>query len=332
MDEASSKYVDQIATEKLLDLKLRKVRHQPTEFYPPEIYSLNQIELRDLVRKHEAQARVIMEQGVLSYSSCINTKYPGNDQSRCFCYPAKSAKGEIIFIHGLYEDNRQIYQYLISELNKQGFNVYLYILPFHYERKPAASLFSGEYFLCADIYRSLLAFKQAVYDLYFLYGYLKQKRQQKVILVGFSMGGGISLLLSALIGEIDGFFVINPVVCMAELIWERPLCATIKADLVNYGITFAELKKVLQGFEPLENYHSGIPSNRIRMVQGIYDQINDPRDYQRFAVHWKLPELLNYKAGHLNVLRVPRLSQDIAEFYFQNPNHQIKEGVAYELL
>jgi esterase/lipase len=315
MDEAISKYIDQIATEKLLEFKLRKVRHQPTKFYTPETYALNKNELEELVGKREAFAEVVLEQGMLSFPSCITTEYSENNRARCYCYQVENAKGEIILIHGLYEDDRQMYQYLITALNKQGLNVSLYILPFHYERKPAECLFSGEYFLSGEIFQSFVAFKQAVYDLYFLYCYLKQKQQQEVLLVGFSMGGGMSLLLSILCEDLDGLFVINPVVGFSELLWTRPLCATIKDELINYGMTYEQLKKMFLRFEPLEMGHTVIPTTPIRLIKGIYDQINDPKDYDRFTARWNIQNVISYKAGHLNILGVPRLCADILDFY-----------------
>jgi len=331
MDGASSRYVDQIATEKLLDLKLRKVRHQPTKFYTPDIYTLNKDELDQLAGKREAFTDFVLKPGMFSFLSCITTEYLENNRVWCNYDQVENARGEVILIHGLYEDNRQIYQYLITVLNKQGLNVTLYSLPFHYERKPADSLFSGEYFFSADIFLSLLAFKQAVYDLYLLYCYLKQTRQQKVALVGFSMGGGISLLLSILCKDIDGLFVINPVVRFSELIWERPLCATIKQDLEDYGMSYAQIKNLMLGFEPLKISQPATPVTQISLAKGIYDQINDPQDYNRLADRWNIQNVISYKAGHLNILRVPRLCTDILNFYFHS-NRQEDGGVAYELL
>jgi len=50
-------------------------------------------------------------------------------------------------------------------LNELKFNVFLMELPFHFNRKPAESFFSGEYFISADLLRARNAFIQSIYDI-----------------------------------------------------------------------------------------------------------------------------------------------------------------------
>jgi pimeloyl-ACP methyl ester carboxylesterase len=314
MNEASSVYVDKIAIEKLINFKLSQAHHRLTTLYPLDLFRLNRDELESLVVSPEMFSKSSGEEEMISFPSGVTTAYRENNRGYCVCHPVEDAKGTVIFVHGLYEDNRQIYQCLISELNQQGLNVYLFILPFHYERQPAESRFSGEYFLSAALYRSIHALKQAVYDLYSLYRYLRQMSGHQVMLVGFSMGGGVSLLLSALCQALDRVFVINPVVSMARLIWERPLCASIKADLLDSGIAYIQLKTILEGFEPLNLYDKSNPQTRVLLAKGIYDQFNETKDYDLLAERWAIGDVISYKAGHLNILRVPRLATDIADF------------------
>jgi len=251
----------------------------------------------------------------ISFQSPIQTRYVENNlvKGRCFC--AKESVGEIVFVHGLYEDNMDIYKFFISMLNEQGMNVHLMVLPFHYERTPKESAFSGEYFWSADVYRSALAFKQAVYDLAQFYTYVKNKAGRPAWIVGFSMGGGIGLSLVSLI-PIDGIFVINPVCNITELMWHSALFSTIKNDLEANGLTFEYIQNMYSLYEPLNISEIKISRDKVVMAKSLYDQINDPRNYDLFNQKWGLKHELSYKAGHLNILRVPKLAIDITNFYF----------------
>lgn len=319
MDEASSKFVDQIAMQRLINDKLKQVHHAPdpaaagidTSFADFKNLSLQPNDVVETPKDKHTE---------ISFRSPIQTRYEENNwvRGRCFC--AKESVGEIVFVHGLYEDNMDIYKFFISMLNEQGMNVHLMVLPFHYERTPKESAFSGEYFWSADVYRSALAFKQAVYDLCQLYNYVKAKSGRPVWIVGFSMGGGIGLSLVSLI-PIDGIFVINPVCNITELMWHSALFSTIKVDLEANGWSFENIKNMYSIYEPLNISDIKITKDKVVMAKSLYDQINDPRNYELFHQKWGLQHELSYHAGHLNILRVPKLATDIVNFYFDRPEN-----------
>jgi len=313
MNEASSKYVDQIATQRLLEEKLARVHHAPGESgtsYDTGFDDFGQTALSpNGVR--ESRNESFTE---LSFRSSLSAPYEENNTVRCRVFPANEPAGEMVFVHGLYEDNMQIYDFFIALLNEQGMNVYLLVLPFHYERKPGESAFSGEYFWSADVDRSAFAFKQAVYDLSQLYRHVKARGGRKVWIVGFSMGGGVALRLAAL-APLDGVFVINPVCNITELMWNSPLFSTIKSDLEAHNQTFEMIRERYSHLEPLNVGDIRIPREKVVLARGLYDQINDPANYELFAKRWGVQHILSYKAGHLNILRVPKMALDIARFY-----------------
>ncbi|MDX1701044.1 MAG: hypothetical protein R3250_10520, partial [Melioribacteraceae bacterium] len=199
----------------------------------------------------------------------------------------------------------------------KGINVYLLMLPFHYDRKPSNSLFSGEYFWSGDIDRSVLAFKQSLYDLYALYKFIKSKSDLKLIISGFSMGGGITLTLACTV-QLEGVFVINPVSNITSLVWNSKLFSPVKKDFESSGLNYNSVKSRFQEFEPLDREHLSTPLNNIAIGSSIYDQINDPENYELLINKWHMDNVLKYKAGHLNILRVPKLSNDIDKLYFNN--------------
>ena len=315
MNEASSKYVDQIATERLINDKLKRVHHAPDQ--AGCAYDTSFDDFKALSSQPEGVIETRKGNTVeISFPSAVRTRYAENDRVRCRCALSARPVGNIIFVHGLYEDNVQIYGFFISMLNERGMNVYALTLPFHYERKPSTSLFSGEFFWSGDIHRSALAFKQAVYDLCQLYHYVKDRAQAAVWITGFSMGGGIALCLTSLVA-IDGIFAINPVCNIAELVWTSALFATVKEDLEASGLTLENVQARYSAFEPLNVELMKTARDQVIVAKGLYDQINEPDNYDLLVAKWRIPHVLSYKAGHLNILRVPKLATDVTRFYLK---------------
>ena len=102
--------------------------------------------------------------------------------------------------------------------------------------------------------------------------------------------------------------------------WNSTLFSTIKNDLETNGFSYGDIEKMYSQFEPLDIEDIKLSRDKVVLAKGIYDRINDPHNYALFQDKWRLKHVLSYKAGHLNILRVPRLANDIADFYFDKFN------------
>jgi pimeloyl-ACP methyl ester carboxylesterase len=312
MNEASSKYVDQIAVEKLLNEKLRVVRHAPSQL------AVEADPFADLASMPPCPGRVdatnIRSRRGLEqeweFDSPLATPYPENNRVRCRVRKAAHPRASLVLAHGLYEDNLEIYDFFLSMLGEQGCDVYLLILPYHYHRKPVESAFSGEYFWSADLGRSAQAFMQAVYDLRQLIGYVASVAPLPLRVAGFSMGAGVALALAARL-RLEGVFALNPVCNMSELVWESALFSTVRRDLEAAGLGLADAQAAYAPFEPLSVRAPETRVARIAVGRSMWDQINDPANYDGLIMAWGIERVYDYRAGHLNVLRVPRLASDL---------------------
>jgi hypothetical protein len=330
MNESSSKYVDQIATEKLLAEKLTRVHHAPDLAADWSQAGFN--DFGDLPSLPDEVQEV--DQGkfsLLRFPSVLLTLFPENNQVVCRRYAPPQPSADLIFVHGLYEDNLEIYSFFISQLLAQGIRVTLMELPYHYDRRPVGSQFSGEYFWSGNLLRSALAHKQAVYDLYQTYNLLRSLNSSPLPtgICGFSMGGGIALSLASLT-SLDCLFLINPVCNISELVWSSALFAPIRDDLETHGIDFVGLKACYRPYEPLEMAGAQTSPHNIFLAYSLYDQINDPGNYKLLIEQWAIHNILPYKAGHLNILRVPRLAGDVAAALLQSLGIEniLERGVA----
>ncbi len=238
-----------------------------------------------------------------------------NRVSRVACHDAKNPRGTILFVHGLFDDNRDMYGFLFSGILKAGYSVRLMTLPFHHERTPACSRFSGEYFWSADVRRTRQALKQAVYELYQCYNWLQKATDSSVFLAGFSMGATVALTLASLCSQPRGLFAINPAGALSDVVWDSPLCRTIKEDYIAAGYRREEIASVFAAFEPVPRPGRRMSPNRVCLAYALYDEVTRQEQYDAMARTWNPRQKLQYKAGHLNTLRLPRLAEDMTRFF-----------------
>lgn len=320
MDEASSKFVDRLVMEKLLEEKLRKVRHSP------EGGMDDPTSLGDALRMVATSPlpTVSETENGFRFATPFLSGHPENDHCDVVVHRAEASRGAIVFLHGLFEESRGLYDFLFRNLLRMGFDIYQSTLPYHYSRKPASSSFGGEFFWSANFLRTSAAFRQAVCELHLLERIVAQRTEHPPLVCGFSMGGCVSLLLASLREDLHGVFAINPASTLSGIVWDSPLCSTIKADFLAAGRSVEELRTAFARFEPLGVEHPTLATERIHLCYGIYDQVTSLEQYESFARAWNLANTTALKAGHMNTLRTPRLAGDIADFH--DSVHRLRAG------
>lgn len=312
MDEASSRFVDRIVIDRLLTEKLGTVHHYPT--VPLDL--ANQDAFGDFRALDPVGSMAVEADGrALVLTSPLACEYVENRVARVLCFNATSPRATILFVHGLFDDNRETYAFMLGGLIKAGYSVRLMTLPFHHERTPASSRFSGEYFWSANVLRTCRALKQAVYELYQCHNWLTQTTRHPVFLAGFSMGATVSLMLAALHSRSRGLFVINPAGALSDIVWDSPLCRTIRDDYMAAGYGREDITKVFAGFDDALARGQRMSSDAICMASAFYDEVTRQDQYDAIANRWNLRHRLRYSAGHLNTLRLPRLAEDMTRFF-----------------
>jgi pimeloyl-ACP methyl ester carboxylesterase len=299
-------------TQKLVTEKLSKVRHRP-------MLSFAELLNEPDVAKSSTFTSAIEQDELLSNTfrlkSAVDCAHGENHWIPLVAHVVPNPRGIIVLVHGLFEDNRAIYGFFVGELNRLGYTVYLTTLPFHYERRPDTSQFSGEFFFSADLGRTKRAFRQATVELNQVCTWLRHRHALPTYAVGFSMGGAIVLSSGAQTAHFDGICLVNPAAKLSNVVWSSPFCTTIKGDLLAAGLTSFEINAVLETFDPTLPGPQVPPIERILLIYGLFDQVTQPHQYEDLVSQLRLTNVLRYKAGHLNVLRVPRLAEDIARFF-----------------
>jgi predicted esterase len=317
MNEMSSKFVDSFAVEKLINEKLSKVSHSPLN----SLFKYNSISFEELENRsfHNSKVEKLVNKSgisVFSMPSYYNSSiYEENDKVYIYHYPANEPKCNVLLLHGLFDDNMANYMYLIKQLNTLNINVFFMLLPYHFERMPAESYFSGEYFFSADVYRTCNAIKQSVFDIEASMQFIESLDGLKTILTGFSMGGCMAFKYFLLKKQTVKTFLFNPVTDLTRLVLDNQLLVTIGRDILKSGFDMEEYTKLLAALDPCENANFNLNNKNIAMAYSLYDQIIEENKYKKFLVKTGIRNVFVYSAGHLNVLRVPRLAKDIINFY-----------------
>lgn len=312
MDEASSKFVDRLVLEKLTTEKLSKTSHRPS--FPPEALRDDAFEAYAGPVGAPEVVRFAPDKDIVFLRSPTEAFYPENQTFPVRSFSVEPCLGNILLVHGLYEDNRDIYGFFIGELNRLGYSVYMTTLPYHHERTPAQSRYSGEFFWSADLARTKRTFIQAAAELRLCYDWIGETRGAAPTVVGFSMGGTVALAAALASTKMKKVCAVNPAAHLAEVIETSPLCATLRRDLAAAGWSSEDIKNTAATFDPYAMHARLKSTERILLIYGLYDQITSPRQYEALIKKLRLLNVLTYKAGHLNTLRVPRFASDTIRF------------------
>jgi len=180
-----------------------------------------------------------------------------------------------------------------------GYDVLLYVLPFHGVRQPRAVPFSGWGLFAHGFAHFNEAILQAVYDLRVLIGHLGAEGVEQVGVTGLSLGG----YTAALLAEVDDRIALSvpnaPVADMASLIQHWfPSNVLLAAGASAAGIEREELQRALAVHSPL-TYAPLIPPERRMIIGGLGDRLAPPEHAEMLCEHWDGCRLHWFAGNHV---------------------------------
>ena len=209
----------------------------------------------------------------------------------------------VILIHGWRSrDFKSLDSMLLNKLKREGLDVYYYTLPFHMNRTPEASLYSGEFMVSANVNRTIKAFAQAVGEVRALISYIKNNSGGKVFLVGMSLGGFVGNLTAVKEENIDGLVSIFYANDLSFTIFETIPGKYIKEDFLKNGLTKDQLSEYWQIINP--SLHEPLISrDRIVLLTANYDQYIFYKDAEVLWNNWGRPTRRKlYDCGHSGII------------------------------
>ncbi|MDQ0256415.1 dienelactone hydrolase [Evansella vedderi] len=254
--------------------------------------------------------------GSFYYNSPIHSGDMNNDIARGMCYLSQNDEEPVhaIIVHGWRSDSLNKFKSIfLKKMQNKGYNVYFPTLPYHFDRA-STSLYSGEYLISADVCRTITAIKQAVVEIRALIQWLKQNKGGKVILIGISLGGYISNLVSLYEKEIDVLVSIMYANNLSYEIWHTPIGKHIKQDLKKHSFTYEQLQECWSILRADEGQPM-IPKEKILLISGKYDQYVTEKDAKKLWSAWSKPQRLLYPCGHAGIIfHRKQIAKDTIDF------------------
>lgn len=237
----------------------------------------------------------------------FKSEIDGNGDSNAYSigeyYKSKKANNNtsVILVHGWRMNSfKKINNIYLNAFKDIGYNIFAFTLPHHFERTSNDSLYNGELMISANIDRSLLSVKQAITDLRALIRYLKEKNN-KVILIGISLGGFITNLAGVLEEGIDVLISVMYANSLPFSMWKSIPGKYMKKDFESSGFTYEELKKFWAIIVP-SNFKPVLPKENILLISGMYDKYVLAEDTDLLWENWGKPKRIIYPCGHSGII------------------------------
>ncbi|MCF7619302.1 alpha/beta hydrolase family protein [Bacillus sonorensis] len=275
-------------------------------------FSLDTIARDEFYKSKIADVSIILDEsrkkymvGTFSYESLIPSGDLVNDtlKGQVFFNKTDIDKPNVIFVHGWrmdsYDRIKKIFHHRI--MKDLGWNMYYFSLPYHFEREPEHSRYSGELMISANIDRTVESTRQAIVDLRALIHWIKANKTGPVILVGVSLGGWIANLIATLESQIDVVASIFYANRLSYSIWNTIPGKFIREELEQHGVTYEDLIRYWEITDPSQAVPK-VNKDHILLISAKYDQYIDIKDADSLWESWGKPERYLYNCGHAGIV------------------------------
>ncbi len=206
----------------------------PKNGEPPEdyVFKLNQLALRDSDEffAYTSPRDFQLEDGILRFSSPVESPYPENDLVHAQWFPATASKKAVVLLPH-WNAPADGHNALCRGLQRLGVSALRISLPYHDYRMPA-ELQRADYAMSANVCRTIDATRQAVIDVRCCLDWLESQGFERLGIIGTSIGSSYACLASAH----DERIAVN--------VFNH--CSTYVADVVWTGLSTQHVKQGLE--------------------------------------------------------------------------------------
>ena len=289
-------------------------------------------------------AKKYYKNSLISFSSPYSNCTPETGTIFCDVFePIKTDTDHaILFVPGIGDIASKILKWFPGNFAKYGIPSFYIHLPYMVERTPK-KIRSGELFMKADVEKAFLAFSHSVVDIRETLTFITQ-RYKKVSIVGYSLGGMLSIIAMAMDERIEkGVFVVTGG-NFFHIDWEssatRKLrkeyqkmdksqipcgtiegCAKVHEGMYDFIESVSSVKDILDSdkylcykydpvfFAPL------LRQRQVSMITASYDKVFPPNSVNDLWQALGKPPIFKIPSGHItSVLFRKRIAQKVMEF------------------
>ncbi len=179
-----------------------------------------------------------------------------------------------------------------------GLDVYYYVAPFHWIRKPSGARFSGELHPSPNLMRTNEAFVQTAIELRTALGIIQAHNPAPMGMMGSSLGGYTTALLASIDDRLAFAVPIMPPSSFAELLWEHGEHDPVRAHAVQAGLTREKFRDAWALHSPM-SHRPKVPWPGRMIVTASGDGLVGEHHVLPLWEHWERPHRVRFAGGHI---------------------------------
>jgi len=236
---------------------------------------------------------------LFSYPSPGVTKWNENNKAFFKLFSnSKQSETLLLFAPGWARKNLIKESGFCQRLLKYEIDSCLLVKPFHQERTPAG-LYSGELFISAHVFLTIMNFRQFVAEIRFLLSYFR-KQYKYIGMIGIS-SGGFQAGLAVDVEPVDFYFPVITGAKLGTLTWKSIFTKYVKKDLIKKGIDEAQLNKVWAIADQFYLGHN-CKAKYIKQFISLYDEAVCTSHQYLLNDVYNNPGIVEMKCGHSSVV------------------------------
>lgn len=229
-------------------------------------------------------------------------RYDNLDTVHLFAWRhTRPAPASIVVTHGWGLGTRHVHEleFGIGWIHRVlGLDVYYYVAPFHWLRKPSRARFSGELHPSPNLMRTNEAFVQTAIELRTLFGHILRHNPAPLGMMGSSLGGYTTALLASIDDRLAFAVPVMPPSSLAELFWEHGEHDPVRARAVEIGLTRERFRDAWALHSPM-SHKPKVPWAGRLIVSATGDNIVAEHHVDPLWLHWDRPHRVRFAGGHI---------------------------------
>jgi pimeloyl-ACP methyl ester carboxylesterase len=187
--------------------------------------------------------------------------------------------------------------------HRLGVNLIMPTLPLHGYRK--AGRRSGDGYLTVDTLDSVHAVAQTMWDVRRLLGWVRAQGNSPIGVMGYSLGGYNTALLTTLEDQLACAIVGVPLTDISSVVLRHgPALKLLQAQ--QAGLSHARMSEVMRVVSPLA-LEPKLPIERRAIFAAVADRLVAPKSASEFWEHWGQPRMEWYQGGHITFRAHPHI-------------------------